>query len=253
MRDWILDSRERENIQFVVHSGDVVDGIGPSMSKIAAEALVPIYETLPGMIVSGNHDGTKTDKHWNFSQQPYAKLVHKEGQLLEENNGANVFASYVTFHAAGTDFLVFGIGFGVICTDWMDRVIAEHPDHVVITVVHWGLRDYGTYARETRPIFVKVMPKWPNFRLILCGHEHGVMTLTDWFDDDQDGTAERSVTTMMFNFQDDRKNGLGFMRLLRFDPADHSIEVSTFSPWYDQWGYPKVSDEENRFVLENAW
>lgn len=253
MRDWILSHRESENIQFVIHTGDVVGGLGPVMAKNAADALVPVLEVIPGMIVSGNHDITKTDKHWNFSQQPYAKMVHKDGQILEENNGANVYAAYTTFHAAGTDFLVFGIGYNVICTDWMNKIIAEHPNHVVITAVHKGLRDHGTYTTETRPIFVKVMPLWPQFRLILCGHEHGTMMLTDWFDDDHDNTSERSVTTMMFNYQDDWKNGLGYMRLLRFDPADHSIEVLTYSPWYDQWAYPKVSDEENHFVLENAW
>jgi hypothetical protein len=58
---------------------------------------------------------------------------------------------------------------------------------------------------------------------------------------------------MMYNYQDDWDAGLGFIRLLRFNPEDHSIEVSTYSPWYDQWGYSKVTDEENHFILTNAW
>ena len=81
----------------------------------------------------------------------------------------------------------------------------------------------------------------------------GTQRRTDWFDDDGDGEAERSVTTMMFNFQDDRVYGLGFLRLLRFQPLDHSIEVLTYSPWYDQWGYEKATEEENHFLLPNAW
>ena len=253
MRDWILNNREKENIQFVVHTGDVVDSIGTIMFENANNALVPIFEALPGMIVSGNHDVTKSGKTWHFTQQPYAKLVHKEGQTLSENEGTNVYASYVTFRAADTDFLVFGVGFDVICYTWMNEVIANYPNHVVIVVVHKGLQPDGDFTKETLSLFRKVMPQWPNFRLVLCGHERGTQMRTDWFDDDGNETPDRSVTTMMFNFQDDRKEGLGFMRLLRFNPVDHSIEVLTYSPWFDQWGYPKATDEENHFILINAW
>ena len=93
----------------------------------------------------------------------------------------------------------------------------------------------------------------PNFRLILCGHQRGSMIRTEWFDDDGDGENDRSVTIMMYNYQEDRQKGLGFLRLLRFDPMSRAIEVRTYSPWFDRWGYELASDEENHFVLENAW
>ena len=247
LRDWILENREKENIQFVAHTGDVVDGMSPTMWENAANALVPIFETLPGMVVSGNHDVTKGGSQYYFNTQPYAKVVQKEGQTYEG------MAAYVTFRACDTDFLVFGINYGVICTDWMNQVIAQHPDHIVIVVMHKCLQDNGRFYTEANYIFQDVMPKWPNFRLMLCGHHRGTLTRTDWFDDDGDGEKERSVTTMMFNYQDDRVKGLGFIRLLRFDPMTHSIDVLTYSPWFDQWGYPKAKDEENRFSLLNAW
>ncbi len=248
MRDWILNNREAHNIQFVIHTGDVVDGIGPGMFENAANALVPLFEALPGMVVSGNHDISKSGNQYYFVQRPYAQLVQKEGQTYQ--NGA---AAYVTFNACGTDFLVFGLGYGVNCPGWMNEIIGQHPNHVVITVMHKGLQDDGRFFTESRTIFREVMPQCPTFRLLLCGHMRGTITRTDWFDDDRDGKDDRSVTTMMFNYQDDRVKGLGFMRLLRFDPLSRSIEVSTYSPWFDQWGYPKASEEENHFILQNAW
>ena len=251
MRDWILDNREKENIQFVIHTGDVVDGIGPAMFETADAAMTPIFEAIPGMVVSGNHDVTGTGSQYYFLQRPYAKLVQKEGQSY--SNGTNIYASYVTFRAAGTDFLVFGICYDVVCTAWMNEVIAKYPDHVVITVLHKGLQETGEYSKEGRAIFLNVMPRWPNFRLLFCGHMRGTMTRTEWFDDDMDGNAERSVTTMLFNYQDDRTNGLGFIRLLRFDPLTRSIEVRTYSPWFDRWGYSRAKDEDNHFTLINAW
>ena len=248
IRDWILDNREKENILFVAHTGDVVDGFSPFMWGNAAEALVPILEVLPGMVVSGNHDISKSGSQYYFLQQPYAQMVQKEGQIFQDGS-----AAYVTFRAAGMDFLVFGVGYEVVCTDWMNEVISEHPDHVVITVLHKGLQETGAFTKETRAIFLDVMPGCPNFRLILCGHQRGSMTRTEWFDDDGNGEPERSVTIMMYNFQDDRMKGKGFLRLLRFDPMSRNIEVSTYSPWFDQWGYEKATEEENHFVLENAW
>ena len=239
---------EKENIQFVAHTGDVVDGFSPFMWGNAAEALVPILEVLPGMVVSGNHDISKSGSQYYFLQQPYAQMVQKEGQIFQDGS-----AAYVTFRAAGMDFLVFGVGYEVVCTDWMNEVISEHPDHVVITVLHKGLQETGAFTKETRAIFLDVMPGCPNFRLILCGHQRGSMTRTEWFDDDGNGEPERSVTIMMYNFQDDRMKGKGFLRLLRFDPMSRNIEVSTYSPWFDQWGYEKATEEENHFVLENAW
>ena len=248
MRDWILDNREKENIQFVAHTGDVVDGMSPTMWENAATALVPILEAIPGMVVSGNHDIAKSGSQWYFTQQPYAKLVQKKGQIY--GNGE---AAYVTFRACDTDFLVFGIGYDVICFDWMNQIMAKYPDHVAIVVMHRGLQETGAYSREAKAIYKYAMPQNHNLRLILCGHQRGTLMRTDSFDDDGDGKAERSVTTMMFNYQDDRTKGLGFMRLLRFNPLDHSIEVLTYSPWFDRWGYEKATDEENHFILENAW
>ena len=58
---------------------------------------------------------------------------------------------------------------------------------------------------------------------------------------------------MMFNYQDDRKDGLGFMRLLTFDPMTRSITVRTYSPWFDRYGYSKAKPGEDAFVLENAF
>ena len=41
LRDWILENREKENIQFVAHTGDVVDGMSPTMWENAANAWCP--------------------------------------------------------------------------------------------------------------------------------------------------------------------------------------------------------------------
>lgn len=251
MRDWILANREEWNIVFVAHTGDVVDGCSTFMWDAATEALLPIFEQIPSMVVSGNHDISKNNKHALFYNRPYAQAVQKEGQIFE--NGE---AAYVTFEAAGDEFLVFGIGYEVRGTklkNWITEVSEQHPDAIVLYVIHSGLQPDGRFSGQARELFLSVIADNPHARLMLCGHQRGTLRRTDLFDDDGDGTEERSFTTLMFNYQDDRKDGLGFMRFLTFDPMTRSITVRTYSPWFDQYGYKKAKAGEDAFVLENAF
>ena len=252
MRDWILENREEWNIVFLAHTGDVVDGASTFMWDAATEALMPIIGELPAMVVSGNHDvGGHDVKHSLFLKRPYAQAVHKEGQTYEDG-----LAAYVTFEAAGEQFLVFGICYevrGAKLRNWITEVSAQYPDATVLYVIHAGLQPDGRFTGQARDLVLSTIPENPKARLMLCGHERGSQRRTDLFDDDGDGKEERSFTTMMFNYQDDRKDGLGFMRLLTFDPMKRSITVRTYSPWFDQFGYSKAKAGEDAVVLENAF
>ena len=60
---------------------------------------------------------------------------------------------------------------------------------------------------------------------------------------------------MMMNVQDDQTNGVGYLRLLRFDPVADTIEVVTYSPVLDRYGY-EVAVGGDQFggnkILEDA-
>lgn len=251
MRDWILAEKERMNIVFVAHTGDVVDGTSPAMWDVATEALVPIFEQIPGMAVSGNHDITNAIKPGLFSKRPYAMAVQKEGQTYEDG-----MAAYVTFEAGGDTFLVFGIGYGTRgyrLHRWMRSVAEQYPDAIVLYLVHYGLQPNGRFSGQGRELFENLAIHDPHARLLLCGHEHGTLCRTDWVDDDGDGTGERSFTSLMFNYQDDEKEGLGYLRLLTFYPEDRRIEVRTYSPYYDRWDYPPNDPALDTFTLKDAY
>ena len=251
MRDWILENREAQNIVFVAHTGDVVDGCSQFMWDAATEALMPVLNEIPAMVVSGNHDISNNNKYSLFANRPYAQAVQKPGQTFEDGQ-----ASYVTFEAGGDTFLVFGVGYdvrGAKLRDWITEVSAQYPDAIVLYVIHAGLQPDARFSGPARDLVYSVIQENPNARLMICGHQRGTLRRTDLFDDDGDGTEERSFTTLMFNYQDDRTDGLGFMRLLSFDPVTRSITVRTYSPWFDQYGYKKAKPGEDAFVLENAF
>ena len=251
MRDWILQEKETRNIVFFVHTGDVVDGCSQFMWDAAADALMPILDEIPAMIVSGNHDISKNMVYSAFSKQPYAKAVQKDGQTFDGGK-----ASYVTFEAAGDTFLVFGIGYevrGAKLRKWIEEVREQHPHTVTLYVIHFALQPNGTFGGQAKDLVKTVVKDDPGARLMLCGHYRGTLRREERFDDDGDGVQERSFHTLMFNYQDDRTDGLGFMRILTFDPDTRSIEVSTYSPWLDRWGYVKAKEGEDAFVLPDAY
>ncbi len=56
------------------------------------------------------------------------------------------------------------------------------------------------------------------------------------FDDNKDGVMDRTVFQMMFNLQHEKDGGGGYLRILRFDPKQDTIEVITYSPYLDKFG-----------------
>lgn len=250
MRDWVLENREKQNIVFFAHTGDVVDALGPEMKKNAEEALTPVVEAIPGMIASGNHDQGPNGEHYWFVDRSYVKAVQKEGQTYLDG-----CAAYTTFEAAGEEFLVLGIGYNINTrfTAWVDRVISEHPGAIVIYVLHFGMEENGHLSGQAKKLFDTSIKNTPTARLMLCGHMRGSVRRTDWFDDNGDGESERSFTSMMFNYQDDFTDGLGYLRLLTFYPVDRHIEVKTYSPWLDSWHYVKAAEGDDEFTLPDAF
>lgn len=88
---------------------------------------------------------------------------------------------------------------------------------------------------------------------MLCGHNRGIINRRDGYDDDGDGLFDRYVTTMMMNTQDDWEEGMGFIRFFRFDPADRSLQVRTYSPVLDSSSYRDVPQEDMHFELNEVY
>lgn len=99
----------------------------------------------------------------------------------------------------------------------------------------------------------ELLAKNPNVRLVLCGHNRGDSLRTDEFDDDGDGTPDRTVYSLMYNPQGDKKEGYGYLRLLRFDPIARSIETYPYSPFLDKRFADPKTGEYFDHVLTDAF
>jgi hypothetical protein len=234
MTQWIADTQAEYNTVLTVHTGDIIRG---SYREYQWQNMIQAFSLLPkGMKIltaGGNHDIASYMPDYT----PYlAYRPDTDDSTANSILDGNVY--YMTFEAGDVPVLVFSITYGyeVESEDWINTVCAEHSDHYAILCLHSYLEPAG-YSSGGRYLFDGVVKKSPNVRLVLCGHEPGVRYQPEALDDNGDGVTDRTVQQMLFNMQEETKDGTGFLRLLEFDTVNDTINVITYSPTLDVYGY----------------
>lgn len=239
IHDYVLAERENKNIQFLFHTGDVIDEKDKAYQWENAD---PEYQRLddaglPYSILAGNHDVVLNSQvdYTTFSQyfgaDRYADNPWYAG-TYEDNRG-----SYHLFSAGGIDFIVVAMGWDPDDAEieWMNQVLAEHPDRVGIVNLHEYMLTTGGLGPVPQRILDEVIATNPNVSMVMSGHYHDAYTRTDDFDDDGDGQTDRTVTSMLFDYQGLPEGGQGFLRLLHFDNEGQRMMVRTYSPSLEQY------------------
>lgn len=248
MTEYALENRESKNILAILHTGDIVDSYsGERQWNNAAEAVGRLEGKVPFYCVSGNHDVGGGGNHYEENYFPRALCDVREPDRLYE--GGKCW--YTVLEAGGEKFLILGLGWLRASDDgfisWAREVLDSHSDHIAILITHSYIGHEAAFSERGKRIEKELVRLCPNVRLILCGHYHSAARLTKTYE------AGHTVTALLCDFQADEENGLGFFRLLTFDPADRSIQVSTYSPYLNSDRYKYWDESENAFTLENAW
>ncbi len=234
MTQWIADTQAKYNTVLTVHTGDIIRG---SYREYQWQNMVQAFSLLPKdmkiLTVGGNHDiaSYMPDYTPYLAYRPDTDAV--EGQSILDGN-----VYYIEFEAGDVNILVFSITYGyeIESEDWINTVCAEHSDAYAILCLHSYLEPAG-YSSGGRYLFDGVVKKSPNVRLVLCGHEPGVRYQPEALDDDGEGVIDRTVQQMLFNMQEEKKDGEGFLRVLQFDTVNDTINVITYSPHLDVYGF----------------
>jgi hypothetical protein len=249
MGQWIADQKESRNIRYVVQTGDAVDeGWIPKQWKSFDQLYDGFKDILPYFPIAGNHDvGIKWHGYGPYLARPYVRSIPRY------NSFEGGRASFATFSAGGTDFLLLGAGWEseLDAAGWMNDVLNRYPDRVAILLFHGYINADGTFTNMGQQMFDQVVSKHPNVRLVLCGHVRGTGYRADDVDDTGDGKPDRRVNTMIYNYQHYDQN-CGQLRVLTFDPVTRSIEVMTYSPVSDYFFRDDYFKAET-FTLENAF
>lgn len=236
IHDYVLAQQENQNIQYLIHTGDIVDDYDQPYQWANAD---PEYARLddaglPYGVLAGNHDvGSGLSDYSQFSRffgQARYESNPWYGESFQDNRG-----HYDLITAGGIDFVMLYMGWDpqLDAIAWMNEVLAKYPERVAVINLHEFMLTTGGLGPVPQQILDEVVATNPNVRMVLSGHYHDAFTRVDQFDDDGDGSPDRDVYSMLFDYQGLPEGGLGYLRLMQFDNEGQSMRVRTYSPSLD--------------------
>ena len=269
---WIVAKRDESGIALVMHEGDIVDKDEPLQWERASRSLHSLDGVVPYVLSAGNHDYDRAANFINrstlldryFSEPSLEHGTSREG-TFEPRRLEN---SFHVVETPGGPWLILAIEFGprdAVLT-WADGVAKRFAQMPAVVLTHAYLYSDNTrYDHVRRPdqlwnphrylsdaspggvndgeeIWRKLVVKNDNILFVLCGHDlgAGIGRLTSTR---PDGTK---VHQILANYQMQDRGGEGYLRLMRFSPAERKVAIHTYSPYLDQF---KV-DPDNQFTLD---
>ncbi|MBR2565462.1 MAG: S-layer homology domain-containing protein, partial [Paenibacillus sp.] len=255
MVKWITEQKEKMNIKYVIHTGDVVDEADQEYQWIEADKNMKVLEdaSIPYGVLAGNHDVGHQDNDYSKFQEYFGthRFANESvyGDSYENNRG-----HYDLVSAGGNDFIIvyMGWGLGEKEIDWMNEVVSRYPERKAILCLHEYLLVSNNRSPIADQIFEKVVKPNKNVIAALSGHYHDSELKVDPIDDDGDGIPDRNVYQMLADYQGAPEGGLGYMRLMQFDMKNNKLHIKTYSPYLDDYNYydPAIDKGKDEFSLD---
>lgn len=237
---WIVDNQENMNIEYVIHTGDLVDEADQEYQWINADNYMKTLDdnNIPYGVLAGNHDVSQKTNDYTayynyFGANRFENRPYYGGSYL--NNRGH----YDLISINGNDFIMVYLGWGIDEEGiaWMNDVLKAHPNRIAILNFHEYLQATGTRHPIGEKLYEEVVVPNKNVVAVLSGHYHESQTLIDEIDDDGDGITDRQVYQMLADYQAGPEGGQGYMRLLHFDQDNNRVMVNTYSPYLDDYNY----------------
>ncbi|MCH4160350.1 MAG: metallophosphoesterase [Bifidobacterium sp.] len=244
IHDWLLKTKNAMNIQYLFHTGDIVDNAEiPEQWERADEQYKKLDDAkFPYGVLAGNHDvDHKSEDYVNYSKHFGASRYSSNpwyGGSFEDNRG-----HYDLISAGGIDFIVVSVGWGVEDDEinWMNQVLAQYPDRVAILNFHEYLLASGGLGLIPQDIYKRVVVPNDNVKMVFSGHYHSAQKTVSRIDSDGDGKTDRNVLNLLFDYQAMDEGGMGFLRLMHVNTKNATMEVRTYSPSIQKYGSQTVA------------
>lgn len=239
MTKWIVDNRERLNIQYVLQTGDLVNDMLRKREWQAVEnAFRAFIGKIPVFAIAGNHDikgmmHMYDDFHSFMSHQNYTKYPTFGG---EEAQGRR---RYDLITIGYEDYIIIGAGYSLQPDDcdWLNRTLKKYADRTAILISHWYLELHDRDYYSDGLFLHRVVADNANVRYVLCGHKHGLKHVVERYDDDGDGVPDRTVQALMVDYQGLPNGGEGYLMLLNFNAVDRTVSITSYSPVLHDYNY----------------
>ncbi len=242
---WIADNAAAENIKFVFHEGDLTHNNSASEWANAQAAMRLLDGVVPYAVSIGNHDdgsGRDTSLFNAYFPVSHYETLNHFGGVFEAGKLDN---AYYYFSAGGADWLALSLEFDPrdAALAWARGVVEAHPNRRVILVTHSLVSPSSELSSIGLNIWNNLLRLYPNISLAFNGHytagESGLVSMS--------GDHGNIVHMMFANYQDLLLGGLGYMRLVKLDPAAGTAEVKTYSNLLGEF----KTDPGNQFTLSN--
>ncbi|MCG7410153.1 S-layer homology domain-containing protein [Paenibacillus sp. ACRRX] len=258
--DWIAANKDKKNIRYVFHTGDVVDEMDKVEQWERADTYMKVLEQaeVPYGVLAGNHDVNHKDENYTDFSKYFGEKRFKDkpfyGESYKDNRG-----HYDLISVDGIDFIMVYMGWGIYENEikWMNEVLAQYPDRQAILNFHEYLLVSGERGPIANKIYDQVVKKNANVIGVLSGHYHDAETKIDAIDDNGDGKPDRKVYQMLADYQGGPEGGEGYMRLLEFKASPDGkrierIDMKTYSPYKDKFNYydPKDHPGKDEFAID---
>ncbi len=234
MTEWIADNVDKEGIDYVLHTGDIVDEYDSFYQwDNAVLAMNTLDGVVPVFTIAGNHDIHSGDHEYEnylnfFGEDKYGHL-DTVGGWYKGGRGR-----YDLLDVNGEDIILISVGYSVVTEDleWINDTLETYRDRTAILAVHGYMDPDESYTSDGKYLSRDVVAVNENIKMVLCGHRHGTHHNSVSFDDDGDGVDDRTVYQVLFNGQTEKYYGGGYMCFMTFD--NDEINVSYYSPYFDE-------------------
>jgi len=270
---WIVANKDRYNIKYVLHLGDIVNVPMATIQWTNAKAAMSIMDgAVPYAFVTGNHDhgltGVASDRSTivnNYFPVSNYTSWPTFGGTMQSNRIEN---SYHLFSAGGVDWLILALEWGPRngAVAWANQIVTNYPNRKVIMLTHaytyfddtrydwaakgaaqtWSPYSYGTASdpdgtNDGEDLWRKLVKIHPNFVMVFNGHvlNDGLGRLSSTNDFGQ------VVHQMLVNYQMKALGGEAYLRLVEFLPDGKTVQVKAYSPLYGTY----KTDGQNQFTL----
>lgn len=265
--DWILKNREKENIKYVIHLGDISNyGERDSVAwKYAAKAMYALEKPLPGLpyglpygMTVGNHDQTPGQRPVTGSTRyfnQYFGIKHFTGKPWYGGHYKNDNDCHYDLLTVGKlKFVFVYLEYDLMdedtegMNDWAENVVEKFSDRKAVIICHAVIQQnqkagtnekgFPAFSKQAQRFFDR-LKRQPNVYLMLGGHVGG-----NGEGYRQDGYNGNLIRSMLTDYQGRTNGGNGLMRLLTFSPKNDRMTARTFSPFTQE----EETDDDSRFT-----
>jgi predicted phosphodiesterase len=227
MTSWIVNKRGEMKIQYVIHTGDIVDTPTDDHQWKNANDSMSVLDNVnvPYGVLGGNHDGQ--DGFQNFNKYFGAQRFQGRSYYHADNDGNH----YDLITSNGVNFVIVYLSYGIDSSErtWASEVFRTYVDRIGILAVHNYINSNGNYTGNGSDLHNDLVAPNRNVWLVLCGHVHGAHLNVR-------NAGSRTYYELLSDYQDLKNGGKGYQKILNFDMAHNTVHVRTYSTILNQYG-----------------